>query len=150
MVPRVIMHPYRRDLEGKDLSDFQDTNGNHLFDEFVKTVRQQGAGYVNYQWQWKDDPEKISPKMSYIKGFEPWGWIIGTGLYIEDVRAEIAAIRTKLIAISLGILLIVSLLSVYSIRQTMLADRERLGIFMERETPDEVPGGEQGSLSQPD
>ncbi len=134
MVPRVIMHPYRSDLVGKNLSDFQDTNGKHLFDEFVKTVRQQGAGYVNYQWQWKDDPEKISPKMSYIKGFEPWGWIIGTGLYIDDVRAEIAAIRTKLIAISLGILLVVSLLSVYSIRQTMLADRERLGIFMERET----------------
>ncbi len=134
MVSQIIMHPYRSDLEGKDLSDFQDTSFKHLLDEFVKTVRQQGAGYVDYQWQWKDDPEKISPKMSYIKGFEPWDWIIGTGLYTDDIHAEIAAIRTKLIAVSLGILLVVSLLSVYSIRQTMIADRERLGIFMERET----------------
>ncbi len=133
MVPRMIMHPYRSDLEGKNLSEFQDSNGKHLFGDFVKMVQQQGAGYVDYLWQWKDDPEKISPKISYIKGFEPWGWIIGTGMYVDDIHAEISRIRTKLTAISMGILLIVSLLSVYSIRQTMIADRERLGIFMERE-----------------
>ena len=134
MVPRVIMHPYRADLEGKDVSHFQDANGKYLFVEFVKMVQQHGAGYVDYLWQWKDDPKKISPKMSYVKGFEPWGWIVGTGIYIDDVHAEINGIRKKLTAISLGILLAVSLLSLYSIRQTMLADKERLGIFKERET----------------
>jgi PAS domain S-box-containing protein/putative nucleotidyltransferase with HDIG domain len=133
MVPRMVMHPYRPDLDGKDVSHFQDENGKYLFVEFVKVVQKQGAGYVDYLWQWKDDASKISPKMSYIKGFEPWGWIIGTGIYIDDVRAEISAIRIKLTAISITILLIVSLLSLYSIRQTMLADRERLGIFKERE-----------------
>ena len=133
MVPRMIMHPYRTDLEGKDISDFQDSNGKYIFVEFVKMVQQQAAGYVDYLWQWKDDSVKISPKTSYIKGFEPWGWIIGTGMYVDDVHAEIAGIRTKLTIISMGILLAVSLLSVYSIRQTMIADRERLGIFMERE-----------------
>jgi PAS domain S-box-containing protein/putative nucleotidyltransferase with HDIG domain len=133
MMPRMIMHPYRSDLEGKNIADFQDPNGKYLFVEFVKMVQQQGAGYVDYLWQWKDNPVKISPKMSYIKGFEPWGWIIGTGMYVDDVHAEISKIRTKLTVISMGILLVVSLLSVYSIRQTMRADRERLGIFMERE-----------------
>jgi PAS domain S-box-containing protein/putative nucleotidyltransferase with HDIG domain len=133
MVPRMVMHPYRADLDGKNVSHFQDENGKYLFVEFVKMVQKQGAGYVDYLWQWKDDASKISPKMSYIKGFEPWGWIIGTGIYIDDVHAEISAIRIKLTAISVTILLIVSLLSLYSIRQTMLADRERLGIFKERE-----------------
>ena len=133
MVPRVIMHPYRPDLDGKDVTNFTDANGKHLFVDFVKVVQKQGAGYVDYLWQWKDDPAKISPKMSYVKGFKPWGWIIGTGMYTNDVFAEIAKIRTKLTAISLGILLVVSLLSVYSIRQTILADRERMGIFQERE-----------------
>ena len=133
MVPRMLMHPYRADLDGKDVSHFQDENGKYLFVEFVKMVQKQGAGYVDYLWQWKDDASKISPKMSYIKGFEPWGWIIGTGIYIDDVHAEISSIRIKLTAISVTILLIVSLLSLYSIRQTMLADRERLGIFKERE-----------------
>ncbi|MBU0960329.1 MAG: cache domain-containing protein [Proteobacteria bacterium] len=133
MGPRMIMHPYRTDLEGKDVSDFQDSNGKHLFLEFVRTVQQKGEGYVDYMWQWKDNPTKISPKMSYIKGFEPWGWIIGTGMYIDDIHAEISRIRKKLTAISTGILLIVSLLSIYSIRQTIISDRERLGIFLERE-----------------
>lgn len=133
MTPRVIMHPYRPDLDGKDVSNFKDASGKYLFVDFVKVVEQQGAGYVDYLWQWKDDPGKMSPKMSYVKGFAPWGWIIGTGLYIDDVSAEIAKIRTKLTLVSLTILLVVSLLSIYSIRQTILADRERLGIFKERE-----------------
>ena len=118
MTPRMIMHPYRPDLNGTDISDFQDPNGKHLFVEFVQVVKQQGAGFVDYMWQWKDDPVKIVPKMSYIKGFEPWGWIVGTGMYIDDVHAEIAAIRNKLSVISTGILLIVSLLALYSIRQS--------------------------------
>ncbi|MCF8055020.1 MAG: cache domain-containing protein [Desulfocapsa sp.] len=133
MSPRMIMHPYRQDLEGKDVSDFQDSNGKYLFLEFVRTVQKQGAGYVDYTWQWKDNPVKISPKMSYVKGFEPWGWIIGTGLYVDDVHAEISKIRKKLSAISMAILLIVSLLAAYSIRQTMIADRDRLRIFLERD-----------------
>ncbi len=133
MVPRVIMHPYRPDLDGKDVTNFKDARGKYLFVDFVKVVQQEGAGYVDYLWQWKDDPAKISPKMSYVKGFKPWGWIIGTGMYTDDVYAEISKIRTKLTLISLGILLVVSLLSLYSIRQTILADRERLGIFKERE-----------------
>lgn len=133
MIPRMIMHPYRTDLEGKEVSDFQDSHSKYLFDEFVNVVQQQGAGYVDYMWQWKDDPEKIVPKMSYVKGFEPWEWIIGTGMYLDDVHAEVSRIRKKLTFISLGILLIVVLLAVYSIRQSMAADRERLGIFLERE-----------------
>jgi PAS domain S-box-containing protein/putative nucleotidyltransferase with HDIG domain len=133
MTPRMIMHPYRTDLEGKDVSTFRDPNGKYLFNEFVEVVRRQGAGYVNYMWQWKDDPVKIAPKMSYIEGFEPWGWIIGTGMYIDDVQAEIGKIGKKLTAISLGILFIVTLLAFYSIHQTLKADRERLAIFLERE-----------------
>lgn len=133
MVPRMIMHPYRHDLEGQDISTFQDQNGKYLFVEFVRTVKEQGAGYVDYMWQWKDDPVKISSKLSYIKGFEPWGWIIGTGMYIDDVHAEVAKFRRKLTFISTAILLIISLLAFYSIRQSILADRERLRIFLERE-----------------
>jgi len=65
--------------------------------------------------------------------FEPWGWIIGTGMYVDDVGAEIAKIRNKLALICVGILFIVSLLAAYSIRQTILADRERAISFLEQE-----------------
>jgi PAS domain S-box-containing protein/putative nucleotidyltransferase with HDIG domain len=133
MTPKMLMHPYRSDLEGQDLSKFEDKNGKYLFREFVSLIEQQGAGYIDYYWQWKDEPRKISPKLSYIKGFKPWGWIIGTGMYLDDVHIQIAEMRKKLTVISIAILLVVSMLSLYSIQQTMMADRERLAIFIERE-----------------
>jgi len=133
MHPRMIMHPYRTDLEGKDISTFKDPNGIFPFVEFVKTVKQQGRGYVNYMWQWKDNPEKISAKSSYVMAFEPWGWIIGTGMYVDDVHAQIAKIRDRLTQICIGILFIVSGLAAYSIRQTMLADRERQRTIVKQE-----------------
>jgi len=133
MTPRMIMRPYRSDLEGKDVSDFKDPNGKYLFLEFVKVVQRQGAGYVDYEWQWKDDPVKIVPKISYIKGFEPWGWIVGTGLYIDDVYTEVAEMRKNLSVLSAGILLIVSLLALYSIRLSIIADRERESLMKSSE-----------------
>ena len=130
--PRMIMHPYRTDLEGKDISTFKDPDGSFPFIKFIKIVKRQGSGYVDYKWQWKDNPMKISAKSSYVMAFEPWGWIIGTGMYVDDVQAEIAKIRNKLTQLSIGILFIVSLLAAYSIRQAMLADRERQNIIFKQ------------------
>jgi PAS domain S-box-containing protein len=125
MHPYLIMHPYRPDLEGKDISGFSDPNGKKLFVEFVKTVKNGGAGYVDYQWQWKDDPKRIVPKISYVKGFDPWRWIIGTGIYVEDVRAEIAAITRRLAAVCLAILLLIIGLSSYVIWQSAGSQRRQ-------------------------
>ncbi len=125
MTPLMLMHPYRPDLVNKDVSDFKDPHGKRLFFEMVQLVQRHEAGYVEYMWQWKDDPTKIAPKISYVKKFVPWGWVIGTGMYIDDVHAEVAVMRKKLSVISTGILFIVSLLAFYSIRQSVIADRER-------------------------
>ena len=125
MHPYLIMHPYRPDLEGKDISGFSDPNGKKLFVEFVNTVKNGGAGYVDYQWQWKDDPQRIVPKISYVKEFDPWGWIIGTGIYVEDVRAEIAAITRRLTAVCMAILLLIIGLSGYVIWQSVGSQRRQ-------------------------
>lgn len=126
MHPRIVMHPYRPDMEGKDISHYSDPSGKRLFLEFVKKVESQGEGYVDYQWQWKDDPGKIVPKISFVKGFSPWGWIVGTGIYIEDVRAEIASITRRLTIMCLGILGIIVGLSSYIIFQGLKSERGRL------------------------
>jgi signal transduction histidine kinase len=126
MSPRIIMHPYRPDLEGNDISHYADSNGKLLFVEFVETVKNQGEGYVDYKWQWKDDPGKIVPKISYVKGFSPWGWIIGTGIYIEDVRQESALITRKLTLMCFGVLGIIVGLSSYIIWQGLKSERRRL------------------------
>ena len=123
--PILIMHPYRPDLEGRDVSDFTDPNGKHLFVEVVETVRQSAAGFLDYQWQWKDDPQRIVSKLSHVKAFAPWGWVVGTGLYVEDVRAEIAAITRRLTMVCLGILALILLLSGYIIRQSARGERRR-------------------------
>jgi len=126
MTPRIIMHPYRPDLEGNDISHYADPNGKLLFVEFVETVKRQGEGYVDYKWQWKDDPGRIVPKISYVKGFSPWGWIVGTGIYIEDVRQESALITRKLTFMCFGILGIIVGLSSYIIWQGLKSERRRL------------------------
>lgn len=125
MRPFLVMHPYRSDLEGSDISGYADPSGKKLFVEFVRTVQAEGAGYVDYQWQWKDDPGRIVPKISYVKGFEPWGWIVGTGIYVEDVRAEIAALTRKLTWICVVISLVIIGLSSYIIRQGVRSEHRR-------------------------
>ena len=65
--PRIIMHPYRTDLEGQDVSDFTDPKGKRLFWEFAQVARATGEGYVDYMWQWKDESDRIVPKLSYVR-----------------------------------------------------------------------------------
>lgn len=116
--PVLIMHPYLPQLEGGALSNFVDTNGTPLLEAFLNAVDENdGSGYVVYYWQWKDDSNTIVPKLSYVEEFEPWGWIVGTGIYIEDVRKEIKSITRKITWIFLIVLLFVSLISLYVIAQ---------------------------------
>lgn len=86
MTPHVVMHPMKPELDGKDVSELKDPTGKRLFVEFVETVKRNGAGLVAYMWP---KPGFSAPveKVSYVKGFEPWGWIIGSGIYLDDVDA---------------------------------------------------------------
>jgi methyl-accepting chemotaxis protein len=86
MHPTMVMHPYKPELNGQDLSEFKDPNGKHLFLEFVKACKTKGEGFVDYQWP-KYGADKPQPKLSYVQLFEEWGWIIGTGMYIDDIDA---------------------------------------------------------------
>ncbi len=123
--PRMIMHPYFPELEGKDLSGYTDPEGKRLFVSVVNAVQKHGAGYVDYLWQWKDDPGRIAPKISFVKLFEPWGWVIGTGLYIGDVQKEISALLENLYEI-LGVLMfMVLVLSLYITWQVISTEDKR-------------------------
>ena len=86
MTPKMVMHPIKPELDGKDLSGMHDPNGLALFVAMVDTVRQQGSGFVSYQWA-KPGHEHPVPKVSFVKGFVPWGWVIGAGVYVDDVDA---------------------------------------------------------------
>lgn len=113
MHPRMIMHPYRTELDNTDLTNYrdrEDKSGKKLFVEFVQLVRENGEGYLEYLWQWKDDSTRTAPKLSYVTGIPKWDWIIGTGIYIHDVEEEINRLIRNLLLIfgliSLGITII--------------------------------------------
>lgn len=126
MTPVMVMHPYRPDLEGKDITHFADPSGKRLFREVVRVVREKGSGFVDYQWQWMDDPGRIVPKISFVKEFSPWGWVVGTGIYIGDIQTEIFLITRNLTVICTGILALVSLLSGVIIWQGVKVEKKRL------------------------
>ncbi len=93
--PKMIMHPYRKELNNTDLSNYLDSHENRLFEDAVEVVDSLGQGFVEYYWQWKDDVTKDVPKLSFVKGFEKWNWIVGTGIYLEDVSLEISALKKR-------------------------------------------------------
>ncbi|WP_420474525.1 methyl-accepting chemotaxis protein [Noviherbaspirillum sp. ST9] len=88
MQPQMVMHPIKPELDGKNLSDQKDTDGKALFVEFTATVRADGSGFVNYRWPKPGSAEPV-PKVSFVKGFAPWGWIVGSGVYIDTVESTI-------------------------------------------------------------
>ncbi len=126
MHPRMVMHPYRPELNGQDLSNYHDPGGTRIFVEFADVVRRRREGLVDYVWQWPDDPRRWEPKESYVKGFEPWGWIVGTGIYLEDVKHEIARLERGLVEASLAITGLVALLLAYMVSHSRRIDRERV------------------------
>jgi methyl-accepting chemotaxis protein len=115
--PKMVMHPIRPDLDGKDLSTFKDPNGKALFVEFAKTCRDKGAGFVEYQWQWKNDKNRLVPKLSYVETFRPWGWIIGTGVYLNEVMDELASLRNSLLLATIPLVLVILGLLISPMRQ---------------------------------
>ena len=82
----MVMHPIKPALEGQDLSGLKDPTGKHFFQEFIKVVKADGEGYVDYYWP-KPGAEEPVLKYSHVEGFAPWGWIVGTGVYADDLAA---------------------------------------------------------------
>jgi len=85
--PTMVMHPIRPDLDGKDLSNIKDPNGLALFVAFADVAKTAGAGFVDYMWP-KPGAKDPVQKTSYVAVFKPWGWVIGTGVYNDDIAAE--------------------------------------------------------------
>lgn len=115
--PTMVMHSIKPEMDGQNMSDYKDPTGLKLFVAFVDVVKAQGKGVVKYQWS-KPGKDKPQPKMSYVKGFEPWQWIIGTGIYIDDLNEMKANVINKIrlitlffaiVAIALIVLIIIPL-----------------------------------------
>ncbi len=116
MHPRMLMHPMVPDLNGKDLTNNKDPNGLALFVEFVKVAKASGSGFVKYMWPRPGAAEPVE-KISYVALFEPWGWIIGTGVYNDDLAAD----RNRSIMVG-GIAVLIILLAAVGISTYFIRD----------------------------
>lgn len=113
--PVMVMHPTNPKLEGQNLSGFKDPDGKALFNDMVAISKSQGAGQVNYRWP-KPGANEPVPKISYVQLFQPWGWIIGSGVYVDDLQAEFQSQAMTAMMIGLAITALLVLLVVLILR----------------------------------
>jgi len=95
MHPRMIMHPFSPQLEGQDLTGKTDADGIFMFREMTEIARRDGEGFLNYSWA-KPGQEEPAGKISYVKAFKPWGWVIGSGVYTDQIAAAVGRMALTL------------------------------------------------------
>ncbi|MBT0569852.1 cache domain-containing protein [Curvibacter sp. CHRR-16] len=107
MQPKMVMHPIKPELDGKDLTENKDPTGKRVFVEFVKAAQSSTEGAsVAYMWPKPGNDQPVQ-KVSFVKAFAPWGWVIGSGVYVDTVNATIlnrsmqAGVGTLLLAVLL-------------------------------------------------
>jgi methyl-accepting chemotaxis protein len=118
MHPNIVMHPIKPELDGKDASDMKDPTGKKIFVEFANASRNGKGGFVGYLWP-KAGSQAPVPKISYVKGFEPWGWVIGSGIYIDDVNAAFWS-EAKVLALFSALAMFLILLLSYLVTTSIL------------------------------
>ncbi|MDA8428112.1 MAG: methyl-accepting chemotaxis protein [Geobacteraceae bacterium] len=122
----MISHPDPR-LEGKDQSDLRDPNGVYILREITRVCREKGEGYLNYMWK-VPGQEEMKPKLSFAKAIPARNWIVGTGIYVDDIDAAVARERTLIstevsssiaqyIAISLTVLVLMQIMAFFLVNR---------------------------------
>ncbi len=120
-VPKMIMHPTLPVLDGKVLDDakfnkattmsdglqgpIQKIDMKNLFVTFNEVVERAGKGFVNYEWPKPKvgggTTSELYTKLSYVQKFEPWGWVLGSGIYIDDVKKDVNAVKWILVSLNI-------------------------------------------------
>ena len=105
----IMMHAAKPELNGKDLTGLKDPDGVYIFQEFNKVVKQAGGGYVYYAWP-KPGSDAPVAKSSYVQGYEPWGLIVGTGVYVDDLQAQIwSTVISSIVVVGIVAMLLATL-----------------------------------------
>lgn len=117
----IVMHPIKPSLDGKDMSAAKDPTGKRLFQEMADLARSKGEGFVDYMWP-KPGSEEPVQKISYVKDYKPWDWSVGSGIYVDDVDAQVATLRWQILIptfISMGLIVMFVIFVVRSIVQPL-------------------------------
>src|SRR6186713_474393 len=128
MHPKMVMHPIKPEMNGSDLSTYKDPNAKLLFVDFVNVVKKDGSGFVPYEWP-KPGFDKPQPKLSHVVGFSPWNWVIGTGVYIDDLKAQ-AWVSTERSLVIAGVVLLFMLVVSIFMARSITSPLQRMTVTM--------------------
>ena len=134
----MVMHPIKPELDGTDLAGMQDPTGKYIFREFTNVVKAKGEGFVDYYWP-KPGAEEPVLKYSHVEGFEPWGWVVGTGVYADDLAALFRknALHS---AVILGLGALAIMLIAYATVRSVVMPIRRLNATMQNIAREDVSG----------
>ncbi|WP_027209599.1 methyl-accepting chemotaxis protein [Burkholderia sp. WSM2232] len=124
--PVMLMHPFKKELLGKNMGQFTDPAGNHLFTDIVTAGKREGGGFVDYLWA-KPGSDKPVAKTSYSLHFQPWDWYVVTGMYMDDVQRAFYASLSRWLAITVALGAIATAIMVLvlrSVRRSLGGDLE--------------------------
>jgi methyl-accepting chemotaxis protein len=105
LTPTVLLNPGAPDLVGTNVGSYRDPKGKPVFAEFVRICREKRAGYVSYYT--KRSTAKPASKLSYVRLFEPWGWIVGSGILLDDLEKNMADLRSLVLATA-GLIIVIN------------------------------------------
>ncbi len=88
----VLASGFNKELVGKNTWNIKDKNGKKFVQDFVKIVKTKSAGFVKYMWK-RPSSGDLSPKISFVEGIPMWGWIIGSGFYLDDIKEDLIAME---------------------------------------------------------
>ncbi|WNM23195.1 cache domain-containing protein [Demequina capsici] len=138
--PTMLMHPVKPELDGTDVSGITDSDGTAIFVEFVRVVQADGSGFVSYMWP-KPGTETDAPKISFVQGVPEWGWVIGSGIYVDDVAAAAWSQSLALAAWGLGILVLVAGIAWLVGRSIVRAVEDATGVLASGDMDTRLPEG---------
>lgn len=124
MQAKLVLHPMKPDQEGRDMSHVKDGAGKLHWQAMIDTVKQSGKGFVDYTYV---GPQFDTPqdKVSYVKGFTPWGWVIGSGVFLSDVTQLFWQSALKSLGMTL-VVLVISMGLIWSLTRSITFSVDRV------------------------
>ncbi|WP_251475227.1 methyl-accepting chemotaxis protein [Stenotrophomonas lactitubi] len=102
----VLMHPFRKDLVGKDMKDFRTGDGIRIYYDQIEAAKA-GGGFVAYRWAKPGEKGEVE-KVAYAGLFKPWNWVVSSGVYMDDVQQQ-ALVFTAIMTLAGGVLVLIVL-----------------------------------------
>ena len=113
--PKVVMHPVNAALVGKDVSTFKDPNGKLVYMEAIAASRRPEGGHFDYMWP-KPGESVAKRKLSYVKLYPRWNWVIGSGIWVEDVQRELWSLLATFLGVAIAVMVLAMWLASTAIR----------------------------------